>query len=281
MSFSNNTGLTSLPPISWADRSLRVWSRGEGSRLLLVLPGYRQTPETWAGWLPEAPPGWRILLLGLPGTLEPVDPGSRPWHADDWQGLEKVLEARFSPEDLICLGYSLGGRLLLSWLSQARHPLRSVLLISPDGLVPSLGERWFLYKRCGYTALRWLVARPGSAKAWADRLFRWGIMNQSGHYFAMRQLRDPEGLRLGMVTVRFYLKAKPLADRLSSSGRGNTVRIRLIWGEDDRVRPIGQRERLVEWFPGLEFEQVKGGHTWPESNRETFQRWVLASLRQG
>ncbi len=281
MPFFEPTDLTPLPPLTWPGRSLPIWSRGEGERLLLVLPGYRQTLSTWTRWLPEAPPGWRLLLLGLPGTVEPVDAAALAWQPSDWQGLRDALEARFAPQNLICLGYSLGGRLLLNWLSQARNGLHTILLVSPDGLVPSLGERWFLYRRGGYTALRWLIARPEAAKTWADRLFRWGVMNKSGHYFAMRQLRDPEGLRLGLVTVRYYLKAKPQALVLSKLGNSNTVDVRLIWGKEDRVRPLEQSERLQEWFPRIEFRQVSGGHTWPESHPELFRNWVLESLNKG
>lgn len=277
-SVAESGSLQPLAPLTLGEAQIPLWERGQGNHVLFVLPGYRQTEAIWDQWLPAAPAGWRFVLLGMPGALRDAGPADPIWHDQHWLALLQALRERFSPAREAWLGYSLGGRLLLHLCGLPQADIRQALLMSPDGLQPSTGERWFLYHRCGQRPLAYLVRYPDRARRLVDRLHRLGIMSDSGHYFAQRQLRDPESLAAGFHAARMYVEAQPRRRRLQRVMSERHLRVWAIWGEKDRVRPVSQARQLWNLFPEVHLTTVPGGHTWPQNHPELLQAWLLEVL---
>lgn len=260
------------------DRSLEVWEHGTGDRVLFVLPGYLQTAETWYSWIDSPPKGWKVVLIGMPGSIVSVGPESTEWKPQDFLELLKNLREKYAPTEEAWLGYSLGGRLLLYLAGLAESGIQTMLLMSPDGLAPSPGERLFLYHRWGQKPLQWLINHPQKASKLAGMLRKVGLMSQSGYHFSMRQLRDVESLSTGFQVVRIYTRAQPIRSRLRKANRQRNPQVWVIWGENDNVRPISQSRSLWKYFTNVHLVAVPGGHTWPRSRPELLKDWLEVAL---
>lgn len=261
-----------------SDRSLELWELGTGDRVLFVLPGYLQTAETWYSWLDKAAKGWKIVLIGMPGSIVKVDGEAKEWRKEQFLELLAMLRRKYSPQEESWLGYSLGGRLLLYMAGLAESEIHSILLMSPDGLAPSLSERLFLYHRWGQKPLQWLINHPQKASKLAGMLRKVGFMSQSGYHFSMRQLRDVESLTTGFEVVRIYTQAQPIKSRLRKTDRQHNPQVWVIWGENDKVRPIDQSRSLWKYFSNVHLVAVPGGHTWPRSRPDLLKDWLAAAL---
>lgn len=267
--------------LSLSDRSVEVWELGTGDRVLFVLPGYLQTAETWYSWIDSPPKDWKVVLIGMPGSIVPVGPGSAEWSSRDFLELLKILREKYSPTEEAWLGYSLGGRLLLYLAGIPESGIHTMLLMSPDGLAPSLSERLFLYHRWGQKPLQWLINHPQKASKLAGMLRKVGLMSQSGYHFSMRQLRDVESLSTGFQVVRIYTQAQPIRSGLRNIDRQRNPQVWVIWGENDNVRPISQSRSLWKYFTNVHLVAVPGGHTWPRSRPDLLKDWLEVALGSG
>lgn len=266
--------------IKVAGTTIRIWQTGSGSKILFVLPGYLQKPETWTEWLDQLPKGWRAVIIGMPGSVIRANEQHSIWKKQNWLELVRQLRDQFQPEEEVWLGYSLGGRLLLYLTGLSESRIHRIFLMSPDGLAPSLSEKLFLYHRWGQKPLKWLINQPETAKKLTDFLQKIRLMNQSGHHFIMRQLRDLSSLESGYHVVRIYTNAQPNRRQLRKVAMNPGFLVWAIWGESDHVRPIEQSRSLWKYFEDVHLTAVPGGHTWPRHRPELLKEWLEVGLQE-
>lgn len=266
--------------IKVAGTTIRIWQTGSGSKILFVLPGYLQKPETWTSWLSRLPGGWSAVMIGMPGSISEIDPGHPEWNESTWVDLVRLLRTRYRPSVESWLGYSLGGRLLLYLAGIPHIGIHRVMLMSPDGLAPSLGERLFLYHRLGQRPLKWMIERPEMARRLVHVFRRIGLIDQSGHHFLIRQLRNIPSLETGYHVVRIYTQAQPSRRRLRKANTVQKITVYAIWGESDKVRPISQSRSLWKFFETVHLSAVPGGHTWPAVYPHLLEKWLMEGLKQ-
>ncbi len=267
-----------VEPVTVKQRSVPLWQLGEGEHVLFLLPGYRQHVRDWQQWLPTPIDGWRIVLIGVPGSVVKATSQEPEWQREDWLEVIRNLRTAFSPEQEAWLGYSLGGRLLLHVAGLAQSGINRLLLMSPDGLDPSLSEWMFLYHRWGQRPMRWLIRHPRQAERLVDLLRKLGLMSRSGHYFAKRQLQDVESLTSGYEVVRIYTDAQPQPSRLRREDRQRNMLVCAIWGDADQVRPVSQSRKLWKYFQWVHLITAPGGHVWPASHPDILREWIEMAL---
>lgn len=279
MTMSNaRSSIPESSTLSMSDRSLELWELGTGDRVLFILPGYLQTVETWYFWLGSPPKGWKCVLIGMPGSIAAVGTEEGEWNRKHFLELIASLRHKYSPKEEAWLGYSLGGRLLLYLAGLDESRIHTILLMSPDGLAPSVSERLFLYHRWGQKPLQWLINHPQKASKLAGILRKAGLMSQSGYHFSMSQLRDVESLSTGFEVVRIYTRAQPIRFLLRKVDRQRSPQVWVIWGENDNVRPISHSQKLWRYFTNVHLVAVPGGHTWPRSRPDLLKDWLEVAL---
>lgn len=274
-------GDTVLPSgsLKVAHTEIPLWQTGSGDKILFAFPGYLQEPETWTSWLDQLPQGWRAVIIGMPGSIVRANEAHSGWEKQDWLDLVSQLRTTYQPKEEAWLGYSLGGRLLLYLTGLSGSRIHRIFLMSPDGLAPSLSEKLFLYHRLGQRPLKWLINQPETAKKLANFLRKIRLMNQSGHHFIMRQLRDLSSLESGYHVVRIYTRAQPSRRHLRKASSNPEFTVWAIWGESDNVRPIEQSRSLWKYFRDVHLTAVPGGHTWPRHRPELLQDWLEVGLQ--
>lgn len=120
-----------------------VWHpQSPNGQCAIALHGFSRPLEDMLGIRPLLPDGASLLMPHLAahgrssGHHRPLD--ITAWTA----ALEDIVKAEGLEFNGMLVGYSLGGRLALSWFSLAPHQFTKVVLLAPDGLIKNPGYRF-------------------------------------------------------------------------------------------------------------------------------------------
>jgi pimeloyl-ACP methyl ester carboxylesterase len=136
------------------------------------------------------------------------------------------------------LGHSFGGALALATAATAvRLQVRSLTLLAPAGLGPESNGAFIR----GITQ----ATRRASLAAWLKQLFADPThMDESFIATAEQQLGSPEVReRLALMAERFFPDGTQMLD-LRHLFNDLTIPVRVLWGQQDRILPVGQTEGL-------------------------------------
>lgn len=165
-----------------------------------------------------------------------------------------AVEASGAPDRSIpvhALGVSLGGSVLLSALPELEPRLASAaLVVAPLRIELSLGAA---LHEVGLRTLRIV---------WRERLHYGltGLIPSFGSFkrdvYPLRLAETPPPGAFGYVEV---LNRVLEAMALEEAAAGLRLPVLLVYGDDDRIVPIAQGERIREAIPAAELRRVRGG----------------------
>ena len=120
-----------------------VWHpQSPNGQCAIALHGFSRPPEDMLRIRPLLPDGASLLMphLAAHGRSSGLH---RPLDITAWTAaLEDIVKAEGLEFNGMLVGYSLGGRLALSWFSLAPHQFTKVVLLAPDGLIKNPGYRF-------------------------------------------------------------------------------------------------------------------------------------------
>jgi pimeloyl-ACP methyl ester carboxylesterase len=255
----------------------RVFVREEGAGPpLLLLHGYAVSHLEWRQVIPLLSPRFRVLAPDLPGHGETGDVPGLEWGfpalADTLDGLLAALRA----ERAAVIGHSMGAAVALHLA--VRHPARVSRLVLADAacyptplpaegrlpLLPLIGRFLFHHVYSLRDFRRYFRTRVYRDPAQADEeLMR--------YFFAcFRKAREP-GYRL-LVALSRMDETAALPPRVACPTH-------VVWGEEDRIFPVAQAERLAGAIPGATRAVLPGcGHAPNEERPEAFVAAVASFL---
>jgi 2-succinyl-6-hydroxy-2,4-cyclohexadiene-1-carboxylate synthase len=245
----------------------------------LVLHGFTGSAEAMRSMLDALTPTHRVIapdLVGHGGSSRPADVALYTTEATV-RHLDAVLEAAVV-DDVSVVGYSLGGRLGLSYACANPDRVRAMALIGTTGGIEEGLAR---------------SERRAADEALAERLERDGVEAFVDHWeqipmFAS-QLRLPEQTRQSIRAGRMAQSATGLANSLRGVGAGVMppvwarlgaidVPARLIVGSLD-TKYVELAQRLVRSLPRAEVTVVEGvGHAAHVEAPQTCASLVLEAL---
>jgi pimeloyl-ACP methyl ester carboxylesterase len=232
---------------------------GEGPPLVL-LHGIGTSRAVWRRVLPRLTSTRRVLTLDLPGF------GESPWEGRGYDldavagEIAAALPAGAKPPFDV-LGSSLGGA--IATLLARRHPrlVRRLVLAAPAGFAP----RGPLLARAAGAVAGPLLARrhllePASASATA-RVLLLGAAVQDARGLPAEDARLMLRACRGASRLSEALTAVLTAD-LRGELEGLRAPLGLVWGERDRVVPIGTVQTIARYAPrALVVERIaRAGH---------------------
>ncbi|SFA39835.1 2-succinyl-6-hydroxy-2,4-cyclohexadiene-1-carboxylate synthase [Parageobacillus thermantarcticus] len=260
--------------------SYHVERFGEGEPLLL-LHGFTGSVETWKPFFPY----WRdyqLILVDIIGhglTDSPNDP-ARYEIEKVAADLEKILQ-HFHLQDAHVLGYSMGGRLALTFAILYPHLVRTLVLESSSPGLKTMQERRERIERD--EALAEEIERYG-VKAFVEK---WENMP----LFAS-QKRLPVSVQQQIRNERLNNNEKGLANSLRGMGTGKqpswwnrlsevNVPTLLLCGEwDQKFCRIA--EEMKKYLPNCEMVKVaQAGHAIHVEQREIFAKIVSEFIKGG
>ena len=140
-----------------------------------------------------------------------------------------------SNEKLSIMGFSLGGRIVLSLYQAMPGQIEKLILLAPDGLKVNFWywlatQTWFGNKLFYFT-----MKHPGWFFGFLKMLNKLGLVNTSVFKFVNFYIGDKDIRQLLYQRWMVLRKLKPGIKRIKSLIQKNDTKLRLIYGTHDRI----------------------------------------------
>jgi pimeloyl-ACP methyl ester carboxylesterase len=238
--------------ISVTQGIFQVHKWGQGPKVLVALHGFRQNGQAFAKMATTLPTGTTLLAPDLPYH------GGTQWHAaeykpEDIELLITELLWRTKAEHFHLLGFSLGGQLAVGLAIRFKLPIKQLTLLAPDTPKTKWGRFTFGMPYPWRLTMERLFNRVGGRMWWADRLFRYKIIDRFTLTFLNRNLADARRRKnlFGTWRARAHF---PFSFR---AVRDLSIPVRVVLGKKDSLIPA---KSLAKKFRGLDVEVLEGGH---------------------
>lgn len=161
----------------------------------------------------------------------------------------------------IFLGYSLGGRMVLSLLETMPQRVLCAFLVAPDGLINRPWYRGLAASPTGRRLYKRFVERPARIHGIIHGLHATRLMNERMHRFLIGQT-DSRAKRMLLRDVWLsYRLIEPDLEQVASQARKFSVPIHLIFGTNDRVIKPAFGNNLRKFAPELiSHQELPFGH---------------------
>ncbi len=239
-------------PIAISRGTFQIHEWGRGTSVVVALHGFRQNGQAFAKMATALPAGTTLFAPDLPyhGATQWSGPEYRP---EDMELLIRALLQRKGAHSLHLIGFSYGGLLAASLAIRGELPIDQLTLLAPDSPKTKWGGFTFGVPYRWRLSIERLFDRVGGRMWWADRLFRYKIIDRFTLTFLNRNLADARRRRqlFGTWRARAHF---PFSFR---KVRDLPMPVRIILGEKDSLIPA---KKLIKKFRGLGVEVVEGGH---------------------
>lgn len=168
---------------------VRVHQWGQGSRGIIAWHGFRQNGQAFAKMGHFLPEGYTLYAPDLPFH------GETKWQADEYDTADLWAIVTQIPgcgkeQKIVLAGFSLGGYMAGGMALEQPHRVARLLLLAPDTSLTAWG--WLTHRipyawRIGLQ--RWFN-KPGRLLHWADRLYRFGLIDRFALTFLHRTVAD-------------------------------------------------------------------------------------------
>jgi len=161
------------------------------------------------------------------------------------QIIRQILAEQTGPKPIL-LGFSLGGRVALSFYQSGPALVEKLVLLAPDGLVVNpwywLSTQTWLGNRLFYFTMKYPAWFFGTLNA----LNKTGRVNISVYKFVKSYIRDP-ALRLSLYQRWMALRnMKPGLKKIKSFISEHKTPVHLLYGQHDRIILSKRGERFRE-----------------------------------
>ncbi|MCG6204452.1 alpha/beta fold hydrolase [Rhodopseudomonas sp. HC1] len=268
--------------------SFAVDEAGEGDTTALLLHGFPEARQSWAGQLPFlAGLGWHVAapdLRGYGGTTRPS--GKAAYHIDHLTDDVAELFAALGGRRRILIGHDWGGVIAWQTALRGKVALDALIILNaphPDVFARVLADGWKQKRKSWYVAFfqlpwlpEWLMTRElGKPLA---RMFRQhsGKISDAQIEIYRRNAIEP-GAATAMIN---YYRANMTA---LGGGAGThprlTVPTLMIWGEDDLALDIALTKGNEQHVADFTLRTLPGVSHWvqqdaPERVNELIAEWA-------
>lgn len=170
-----------------------LWMPEEGaSGLAIALHGFSRPLEDMLAVRPWLPEQTALLMPHLPGHGRSSG-HHRPLSPADWyNAVTAIAESEGLPFNGTLIGYSLGGRVALSWWATEPETFNKVILLAPDGLIQNPGYRLAVHSSMGRAWLKQSERQRKGIIRWGQWLHDRGLLPDHFFQFSMFHLETKE-----------------------------------------------------------------------------------------
>ena len=238
---------------------------GSGDEILICLHGFGEDATSFSIFKNNISNRFTIIAINMPFH------GATVWNQgllfspadlhEIIESLVKICKPQTADYKIYFLGYSMGGRLGLSYFQQYPQFVKSISLVAPDGLHKN-NWYWFATQTTiGNRLFKFTMQQPQWFMGMVKLLGKIGLLNKSVAKFAAYYL-DDETIRIALykrwTTMRKFRPNLPLIKRLVAA---NKVPVKMLFGEHDRIILYQRGQNFQQGLDGLiEVKIIKAGH---------------------
>lgn len=227
--------------LAYKNSQVSYYSFGTGPRQVVCLHGYGEDATLYAFLEKHAGNQFTFYSIDLPFHGQTIwNEGLNFSHNDLNQIIGKIqLESNYKSETgnqkLILLGFSLGGRIALSFYQAQPQGVEKIILLAPDGLIVNPWY-WFATQTwIGNAVFIFSMKYPGWFFAFLKLLNKLGLVNASVFKFVNYYIGKPEARALLYQRWTGLRKLKPNLLRIKNLIKQYKTPTRLVYGKYDRI----------------------------------------------
>ncbi len=236
---------------------------GNGSRQMVVFHGYSQSSEQLQ-FLEEWLPDYTLYMLDLFFHGDSHFPSSRipnqPLLKSEFKEIMSQLIEREELKDITVLGYSLGGRYAMNFVTQFGHTVDKLILIAPDGILKQFWNRTMLNVPPMRAVYRWVIGsnRLTNFLTGFVRVFK--LAPRSRIKFAKKHMEGDRGKNLVLDNWLALSEFDPDLAKLESIRTEHQIGLTLVFGEHDKVIGLPVREKANRALTPDQIVIIEGSH---------------------
>ena len=217
---------------------------------VLILPGWSAVAEAYQTVTKTLAEKYRVTVLNLPGFGVTPEP-DEPWCVDDYADFTLAFIRKRGLDNVILLGHSFGGRIIIKMLSRPDLPftVRQVVLVDSAGIKPTPTPEQ-KKKREEYERLKKLCGGKLISKLCPSAIEKVRRKYGSADYAAASPVMRQTLIR----TVN---------EDLTGLVPNVTPGALLIWGRNDTATPVTDAEKMKAMIPGSVLHVIDGAGHFP------------------
>ncbi len=224
-----------------------AWYRfGSGSKHVFCFHGYGENARTFSFLEKIAGTAFSFFAIDLPFH------GHTIWNEKDFFTHTDLLAIineidRNNNEKIMLMGFSLGGRVALSYFQSMPEKIEKLILLAPDGLKVN-GWYWLATQTWpGNKLFLFTMHYPGWFFGLLRLMNKLRLVNSSVYKFVNHYIED-RSLRILLYNRWNVLKKlRPDLSKIKSLINKNSVRTRLLYGRHDKIilSSVGEKFRAA------------------------------------
>ncbi len=165
---------------------------GEGEKLLFCFHGFNETAELFSVLEPSLKKRYKVISIDLPLH------GGTQWQAgrfflkSDLKNILTLLLQQFGYSRFSLMGYSMGGKMVVTAVTQFPGKVEEVFLIAPDGLKKNVWYNLSVYPKFGRKLFYRMILHPEKYFLLIDVLTSLRLLPSSIQKFLRMQLETNE-----------------------------------------------------------------------------------------
>ena len=249
--------------------------------VVIAIHGLTTPSIVWKALIPGLSAiGFRTLTYDLYGRGYSGRPEGEQTRAFFLTQLRDLLESQDLEDDLILMGYSMGGSIATAFAAAEPDRVRRLILVAPAGIEMQSGKLAEFVRDTPVIG-DWLMLALGSWR------LRQGVMRNTGDPLIdeigavqIAALGDKGVLPAVLASQRGML-AETLEEEHRSLSR-NDVPVLAIWGKQDAVIPIRALGTLAQWNRMARQDVIEGAsHALPFTHPKEAGAFISEVLREG
>ena len=248
-------------------RRVHYIDSGSGEKSVLLLHGWGVDSSVYHLIINHLSSYCRVLAPDLPGFGGSEEPAV-PFSPTDFADFVVEFTAQLGVNDVIGIGHSNGGRVLIELLSRKQCPLhfKKAVLMDSAGL-PAHHSLGYYVRVYTFKFLKRVLSLP-----FVQKLFPHALENAQKRFGSDDYRKASPVMRQSMVLAL----QKDMTPYLSQI----RVPTLLIWGKDDTATPLSDAKIMERLIPDAGLVELSGGHFAFAENFGLCRR-VLDSFLQG
>lgn len=213
-------------------------SFGHGAIPLLAFHGFGRTGQDFSVFEQALADRFIIYAFDLPFHGEspsPAERAQRPFEPNDLRDFFSAFADHIGAEKFVLMGFSLGGRVVLSLLETMPERISQAILLAPDGLKTRPWYRALASSAWGRARYKSFIERPQRVHRIASMLRTTGLMTDKMHRFIIGQSDSFAKRQLLHNVWLSFRHIEPDLDAVAANAQTHALPITLVFGAKDSV----------------------------------------------
>jgi pimeloyl-ACP methyl ester carboxylesterase len=227
--------------LTYKNSQVSYYRFGAGPRLVICFHGYAEEARLYSFLETHAGNQFTFYSIDLPFH------GKTKWneglnfsHSDLQQIIRTILvetneQRETRNEKLLLMGFSLGGRIALSFYQAQPESVEKIILLAPDGLIVNFWYWFSTQTWIGNKVFSFSMKYPGWFFAFLKLVNKLGLVNASVFKFVNYYIGKKEARQLLYQRWTGLRKLKPNLNRIKHLICQYKTQTRLVYGKYDRI----------------------------------------------